>query len=1135
MPKIFDNIENLLSSGLNETLEASKRADFCVGYFNLRGWKEIAHKIEGLEGAMVNEQSQNVHRVCRLLIGMNITPLDILKSSNSLSEVRMDQSEMVRQKKKLAKEFIEQLTTFPPNNADEKGLRHLLKQLKQKKLAVKLHLRYPLHAKLYLCYLNDRNKVEAFLGSSNLTFAGLIKQGELNIDIEEQDANQKLVQWFNDRWEDRWCVDISKELIEVLENSWASEQIREPYLIYLKVAYHLSQEAREGINEFKIPNKFQSLLLPFQKEAVLIAAKKLNQRGIVMVGDVVGLGKTITACALARIFEEDFYYTTLVICPPKLKDMWETYKRQYDLKMEIMSLGQVTSKLNELKRFPIVIIDESHNLRSSEGNRYKAIKEYFSQNDNKVILLTATPYNKSFTDLSNQLRLIIPDDKDLGISPEQYIRHLGGAHEFTARHIDTFIRSIKAFERSDFIDDWRDLMRLFLVRRTRGFIKNEYGILDETNQRRYIAFADGSRSYFPDRIPKKVEYGFQTENPNDHYAKLYAKEVVDALNALQLPRYGLGQYLDQKAIVEPNQNEVLILANLTRAGKRLKGFTRTNLFKRLESSGHSFLLSLARHILRNYLFYYAIDQNLPLPIGKSFVENLDSYLIEDADADADGEGEGEDEANGKNTEMKNPQIILDGNVYMESAKAVYQGLQKKKHLFHWIPSHFFHPLLKKHLLDDAKTILDILQMGKQWNPDHDQQLHALHDLVAHKHATEKVLVFTQYADTAHYLAQELRKLGVQKLEVVTGATENLVTYTQRFSPKSNHVKISKPEDEIRVLLATDALSEGQNLQDAHIVVNYDLPWAIIRLIQRAGRVDRIGQQANKILCYSFLPEDGLEKIIKLRERLKKRIEENAEVVGTDEVFFEGDPVNLNDLYNEKAGALDEDDDNEVDLSSLAYQIWNQATKDNPLLKKKIMEMPSVVFATKPNDTEPEREGIVVYTRIDQENDMMAWLDQRGSIISQSQYTILKAIECTPETMALPRLEDHHELVEQGVRFIYDEVQNIEHSVQSGGALGRKTSVKYKVYHRLKDYIFRNEGTLFDSQFLKETHQDILNYPLREVAREILNRQVKSGINDDELASLVMSLKQSDKLSIIDDNAPKDKTPQIICSMGLKNV
>ena len=164
---------------------------------------------------------------------------------------------------------------------------------------------------------------------------------------------------------------------------------------------------------------------------------------------------------------------------------------------------------------------------------------------------------------------------------------------------------------------------------------------------------------------------------------------------------------------------------------------------------------------------------------------------------------------------------------------------------------------------------------------------------------------------------------------------------------SNHMPPIPFESQTRVMVATDMLSEGQNLQDAHIVVNYDLPWAIIRLIQRAGRVDRIGQKSPQVYCYSFFPQEGINKVIRLRDRLNDRINANAETVGSDEVFFEGNKQNLEDIFNEKAGVLDEEDDGEVDLASQAFQIWESATKDNPALKERIQGLADVVYSTKP--------------------------------------------------------------------------------------------------------------------------------------------------------------------------------------------
>jgi superfamily II DNA/RNA helicase len=159
----------------------------------------------------------------------------------------------------------------------------------------------------------------------------------------------------------------------------------------------------------------------------------------------------------------------------------------------------------------------------------------------------------------------------------------------------------------------------------------------------------------------------------------------------------------------------------------------------------------------------------------------------------------------------------------------------------------------------------------------------------------------------------------------------------RFSPVSNKKQdLVQKAPELRVMVATDVLSEGQNLQDCFVVVNYDLPWAIIRLIQRAGRVDRIGQKSDRILCYSFLPADGVERIIRLRAKVLNRLRQNAEVVGTDEAFFDDDKNNkaVTDLYHEKSGLLDGEEDSEIDLASYAYQIWKNAIDADPTLKSR---------------------------------------------------------------------------------------------------------------------------------------------------------------------------------------------------------
>ena len=204
----------------------------------------------------------------------------------------------------------------------------------------------------------------------------------------------------------------------------------------------------------------------------------------------------------------------------------------------------------------------------------------------------------------------------------------------------------------------------------------------------------------------------------------------------------------------------------------------------------------------------------------------------------------------------------------------------------------------------------------------------------------------------------------------------------RFSPNSNNKRNEvSPDQEFEILIATDVLSEGQNLQDAAIVVNFDLPWAIIRLIQRAGRVDRIGQKADEIRCHTFLPAEGVERIIRLRARVRQRLQENAEVVGTDESFFEDDRDDqvVRDLFTEKAGILDGDADTEVDLGSFAYQIWKNATDRDPSLLKTIPDLPNVVLSTKPHiASKSQPEGVLAYVRTADGNDALAWMDRASA-------------------------------------------------------------------------------------------------------------------------------------------------------------
>ncbi len=1100
MPTIYDNMDTTLLEGLKAPLDSAQRADFCVGYFNLRGWKLIAGAIDALPG-------QEGYPPCRLIVGMSVAVDRAVRNYYSHTEREPTNRVVNEEKRRFAKSLRAQLTYGIPTASDEAGLRKLARQLRDGKLSVSFFGAHPLHAKLYLVHREGRiNPIISFVGSSNLTLSGMGGQGELNVDVLDKDAARKLADWFEDRWQDKWCLDITEELADLIEESWAGGPIK-PYEIYIKTAHELAKEAIEGSADFKVPKVFNKIMLEFQKQAVTLAAERLSQHDGVIIGDVVGLGKTLVASAVAKIFQEDRGDSVLVICPPKLEKMWKDYLHTYTISGDTLSLGQ-TRKLSKMRRYRLVVIDESHNLRNRDSRRYGHVLDYLRENESRVVLLTATPYNKEFTDIGNQLRLFVEPNADLGIRPEDYIHSLGGASGFSREHSNTLITSLEAFEHSLAVDDWRELMRMYMVRRTRSHIQNNYAEYDKSRKQHYLSFDDNSRFYFPHRKPKCAKFSLDAADAQDQYALLYSPTVVSTISELKLPRYGIGEYLlppERQAEIFPGgigAEQQRILENLSRAGNRLVGFAKAGFFKRLESSGYAFLLSIKRHIVRNAVYLCGIDEAGKFPVGDILGSLVDEATEEEEQdifaVDDDAEG-------------------IDLEHLLETGRSVYRKLSSDKgykEKFDWIESSLFKKSLKKDLLADCRTLFSIIKIVPEWRAKGDRKLDALDKLCQQTHRSEKLLIFTQFKDTADYLHCELVRRGVDRIASVFGGIEDISSYVKRFSPTSNDEDARKI-DELRILISTDTLSEGQNLQDAHIIVNFDLPWAIIRLIQRAGRVDRIGQKAREILCYCFLPEDGIERIIDLRSRLQTRIRENAELIGSDEQFFDDDEVDLRHIYEESI-SLDGQED-ETDLISRAYDIWRQAVKDDLELKERIEALPDVVYSAKHAS---EESGIIAYVKTSNGQHTLARLDDAGSVVSQSQSKILDWLYCKPCEPLVPPAENHHELVAKAVYHVK------ENQVSLGGQLGGPRNIRRRIYDKIIGCLEES-----DSRDLKDAAELIYQFPLKETARDRLARQLRAQISDKDLMAMVLNMFSARDLCTVPKTG-EPVEPQIICSMGL---
>lgn len=1085
MTRLFDNISTQLGEHLQLTFADFERMDAAIGYFNLRGWEFFDELVQGKPVAHVPR--------ARILIGMTTAgpqeeALDELQAvMEDSAGVPEADGEAARQRKAILLEHLRaQLMRGIPNERDRQTLRSLAAALREGKVEVKVFTRRPLHGKTYVFHRNDLNTpIVGFVGSSNLTFPGLTRNLELNVDVVDNTAAADLAEWFQDRWDDRFSRTVTADLLELLDESWAAPEGRRPYEVFLKVCFDLSRDVREGLAEYAVPPEIASKLLGFQLTAVRTLARRIMTREGTMLGDVVGLGKTLTAIAVALMLRDEHGYQPLVICPRNLVQMWEEHLEAYGLHGVVVPYSMAHATLPDLRRYPFVIVDESHTLRNDTRRDYKAIRDYIQSNESKALLLTATPYNLRFRDVANQLALYLDDDQDLGIAPTHALHQDPNLID----RVDGKITTLAAFRHSEDADDWKRLMSEHLVRRTRSFIRKNYALKDDQGNE-FLEFSNGDRFTFPTRIPAPVSHSF---GPDDPAAQMASDETLDVLTNLKLPRYELSKYF--RTGVSLTEDEVAFAERLQRGRGNVAGFVRTTFYKRLSSCGHSFLLSLRRHIARNELFGYALEEGLPLPTGTI----VDTSL---SDEDDPTELDISDVEQISDEPSRRYELLLEANP---------SGIT-------WVRSELFKPSLLADLRADTDSLRQLVADFGDWGANVDSKLQALIALVNEEHPTEKVLIFTEYKDTALYVGAELHAAGVSDVAVASGDSENPTQLAARFSPLSNRLpgeEAGPVENEIRVLVATDVLSEGQNLQDAHIVVNYDLPWAIIRLIQRAGRVDRIGQLSDEVRIYSFFHE-SVDSVISLRRRIASRLEAHADAFGSDEKFFgtDGETKAITDLYN---GKLDDEDatNDDVDASSLAYQVWNEVLEGDPDLAKKIMGMPDMVGSARKRRATEMNEGVACYVRTLSGVDGFGLASPNDETRLLTGHEALRAFEASPEEPAAPVPTFHDDLLAELVRGPL---------VSTAVTAGRLRGIRRRVWNRLGETLQNHDPET------AEALEALYQHPLTAEAERRLKRAIRNGLSDDDLALRISTMHHDGDLVV--PVRDRQDTVRIVSSMGI---
>ncbi len=697
----------------------------------------------------------------------------------------------------------------------------LIAFLQRETVQVRLFSQPFLHAKAYIL------PRIAIVGSSNLTPAGLTRNSELNLVRMERAVAQDLKRWFEGFWEK--AEDYKQELIELLEASKFGGKPYSSYEVFIKVLYEYFKDRLP-----EAPEQYTGVeLASFQQEGLHEAIYVLNKHHGVLIADAVGLGKTYIGMGLLEHYllkgrRRGHIPKGLIICPAQLRDLlWEPKLEEYGIKAAIRSQEEVGRRdfpWREFIHYDLVLVDESHNFRNPGTQRYQNLSRLIaSGNPEKlVILMTATPINNTIWDLYHELMLITRGS-------EAYFRNWGISNLYG------FFRKLDRGEAETF-----ELLEETTVRRSRYDIKKRM----EAGE---VITIRGQEIRFPEREPESVDYDLVAT-----YQGFY-QEIARQIEALRLVSYNLEQFKrdGQKETIDRNNALIAILKTLW--------------LKRLESSVQAFAQSVQNQQQFQKRFFELLLQNKLL----SAVDHRKILALE-TEEESDRKAVGELIA-------ELPTV----SVADYDLRAVRQGVEFDLQIF-----------------DGLLERLEQILRRSQDEPRMDAKLERLKALLKGALRGEKVLIFTYYQDTAKYLYQSLKKdepwqaetgISPDQIGLISGETkskerERLV---KRFAPISNTTEEQLEErcrlqqEELKILISTDVLSEGQNLQDARACVNYDLHWNPVRMIQRAGRIDRLGSPHETITIYNFFPEQGLENLLGLVGRLQRRIADIDRTVGLD--------------------------------------------------------------------------------------------------------------------------------------------------------------------------------------------------------------------------------------------------------------
>ena len=786
-----------------------------------------------------------------------------------------------------------------------------------------------LHGKMY--YIENGKSEDAIIGSSNFTVRGLglsekASNIELNLEVDSKSDCADLKTWFDNLWESEQVVDVKAQVLQTLRDAY---QDKDPEFIYYKTLYHLFENilADVGDTEFAEANpsflqtEIWQKLYAFQKHGVQACLQKLKAYNGCIIADSVGLGKTYEALAIIKYFELR-NASVLVLCPKKLEKNWTLYPIHYrrrrnplkadkfrynvlahtDLSREHGEANGIDLAQHEWDGYDLVVIDESHNFRN-RGARYQKLMEDVIQSGGKtqVLMLSATPVNNRLTDLANQICLITEDRDDA--FRETGIPSIRGTLNAAQSRFDTWTAETEQMPEKpqkheslaeSLNADFFALLDRLTIARSRTHVINFYeNAIEEVGQ-------------FPDREPPKSifsEIDLQGKFPT-------YQTISHQIDGYRLAIFNPSRYIRQEC--RHHYGERL----LQQREFNLIGMMKVNFLKRLESSVHSFASTLERTIENIKARASEIQDFLSATASVVSESGFDPFA-------ETAEEYGEDDELQTGVQTGKNQTYLYEHIDLDT----------------WLAD-----------LQDDRTQLDkIYKIAQNITSDRDAKLEQLKQLIAAKvknpaknrdgKENRKVLVFTAFADTANYLYDNLYEWAKETLNiesaVVTGGASRSELVRNDFDEILTHFSpISKEREdelpEINLLIATDCISEGQNLQDCDYLINYDIHWNPVRIIQRFGRIDRIGSKNKKIHLINFWPTPELDAYINLKPRVEARMAlVNLTATGDDDLLSLTEKESMEQVWTHRDEQLRRMQTEILDFEDIEEQLnLNQFTLDD---------------------------------------------------------------------------------------------------------------------------------------------------------------------------------------------------------------